>query len=229
MDNMQNNLGYKCSDCGKIIKSEKVFLKHTCKEKIRRETMASPEGILGFTYYTYWLKHQNRGECSLETYLTSSYFNTFTKFSLFIKSHHVPRPYKYIDFMIRRKILPNLWTNNDIFSIYLNWHDTNSDPYEEARKTIENIMVTCETLEIQYSEFFTKVSMNYIVDMVQKRMISPWVLLNSGKFKTEIEKLSVDERVIIGKTIGFSYWFNKMNTQEKICADMKHICKEVGI
>ena len=226
---MKTTTGFTCTDCKKSIKSEKVFLKHTCKEKIRREVMASPDGILGFTYYTYWLKIKNHGECSLETYLTSSYFNTFTNFSKFIKSHNVPRPYKYIDFMIRRKILPNLWTNSDIFSVYLNWHDANCDPYEEAKKTIENIMITCDSLEIQCQDFFTKINMNHIIDMVQKRMLSPWILLNSSTFKTEIEKLSTGERIIIGKSIGFSYWFKQLNSKQNICSDMKEICKDIGI
>lgn len=226
---MQNQNGFTCTDCKKTIKSEKVFLKHTCKEKIKRETMASPEGILGFTYYSYWLKIKNHGECSLETYLSSSYFNTFTKFAKFIKTYNVPRPYKYIDFMLRRKILPNLWTNSDIFSVYLNWHDSNSDPYEEAKKSIENIVVTCDELNIGYNEFFTKINMNHIVDMIQKRLLSPWLILNSGSFKNEIEKLSIDERIIIGKTIGFSYWFKQLNEKQDVCFYMKEICKDMGI
>lgn len=209
--------------------SDKVFLKHECKEMKRIREVRSPIGIKAYNFYKQWMEKQQRSAPPIETFLSSSYYSGFIKFANFVQNVHVSNPELYVDIMVKAKLAPSLWVFDDAYSMYLEHIDKKLDPYDQAERTIKCLGDVADALEIGIDSVFDELTYGDMLDLVNQRQLSPWILFCSKKFKEWVSKLDPTDRTNLMKAIGVVYWQMVLERNPSVVEDMKLIVNEMGL
>ena len=206
---------YQCDYCHQRFKSEKRFMKHHCKEMKREEDFRSLEGQAAHLFYKAWMKHKhNTSATSADAFKHSQYFSAFLKFVEFVKRTHLPDNNAYIELMVRQKIEPPLWTSDIAYAKYLE-HITRVLPTEKLIEiTVKTLFDVADAGEVEVAEIFTILTPNDVIQLLQQRRISPWILLNSKKFMIFFrDNTSSEERVIMESLINPDYWTTRFKSK----------------
>lgn len=202
---------FTCKFCHKVFVQERRYLVHECKQMARVKELQSPMGQSAWNYYQLWMRHQKRMAPSSGTFITSKYYRTFVNFAKFTKRVNLPRPEKFIWLMVHKKYSPTIWMNDEIYVEYIEYLDRQLDPKEQAKLSIETLFSYAEQQHVDVSCIFEVLNPNDLLQLIRVRAVSPWLLLQSDKFKLFYrDKLSPEQKVIIGSLIQPSYWEHKM-------------------
>lgn len=220
---------FQCKHCMKTFKRESTFMNHKCKEMIRLETIQTINGQQAYQFYKRWLLKCRKSTQTIEAFLNSTYFNAMLRFVDFCKSHNILDPIAYIDKMVELKISPSLWDRQEAYKFYLEKLDKQVDPYILAEKTLSIILELSNALEINACDLFDRLPLGEIVELIEKRHLSPWILLSSYSFKQWILSLDNQEALLVMNAIKPEYWKVLFDQNQKVVLDMQMLAKEVGI
>ena len=211
---MSTGYKFECRFCGMRFKQEARYMSHRCTAMKRDEQIKTPLGQTAWSYYQKWMKTQRRAVPSIETFLTSKFYTTFIKFAEFAQKVGLPDVDTFIWYMTEKKIPPVIWVNNEIYTTYIEFIDKKSNPYKEAKRTIDNLFKLADDLQCEVKELFDHLAPNDIIQMLHRRQLSPWILLHSSKFKQFlIHKTTKDERIVMETIIRPDYWAEKKAKQ----------------
>jgi hypothetical protein len=135
----------------------------------------------------------------------------------------------YVELMVKRGISPALWTRSEAYKEYLEHLDKRSDPYEQAEATLNTLSGLAEKLNTPINSLFSTLKYGEVLQLVQQRRLSPWVLFCSKTFKDWTTKLDPQERAMLMQAIGIDYWAMKLEKFPDVVNDMKLITQGVGI
>jgi hypothetical protein len=220
---------FTCKHCKKKFNNERIFMRHECTPMIRGREIQTPVGQSAYGLYKVWLEKQRRAAPSVETFLSSAYFTSFMKFSAWVRETGIPDPIKYVELMVGAKIAPALWRRNEAYQIYLEHFDKKTDPIVQATTTIETILTLAEQLECQPGEVFSKFQVGDILELIQQRRLSPWLLFCSMSFKQWYQGLHDADRSALMKHIGIDYWANRMESKPQAVKELREIAISIGI
>jgi len=199
---------YRCDYCLARFKSEKRFMKHHCKEMDKESTFKSLEGQAAHLFYKAWMKHKHHTTTTYaDSFKQSQYFNQFVKFVEFAQKVHLPDPNSFIELMVKHKIDPKFWTHPDAYGKYLEWVTRILPAKKLIEITVNTLYDITDEQEINVRDVFTIVAPNDVIQLLQQRRISPWILLNSKKFAAFFrDNTNSEERVIMESIINPEYW-----------------------
>jgi hypothetical protein len=209
--------------------SERVFMRHTCKESERSEEIQTVHGQQGYTLYKLWLERQRKKAPPVETFLTSAYFTAFLKFAKYTREIGIADPARYLEVMTDKKIAPALWTRPECYSMYLESMDKFSTPYQQATMTVETLMALAEGFNVETKDVFKELQFSDVLDLIQQRKFSPWLLLCSKSFREWYTKLEDVQRTHLMKSIGINFWTQKFEEHPTIVKDLKEIATALEI
>jgi hypothetical protein len=197
---------------------------------LRDEEIRTPLGQAAWSYYQKWMKSQRKAVHSIESFLTSKYYTTFIKFAQFAQKVGLPDTDAFIWYMTEKEIQPVIWVNDKIYESYINFVDTKSDPYQQAKKTFDFMFKIADEFECDISDIFNYLDANDVIQMLHRRQMSPWILLHSPKFKQFlINKVTDSERIIMESIIRPDYWGEKKTKNPEIVAYMKKFVRELDL
>lgn len=220
---------FQCKHCKKSFKRESTFLNHKCKEMIRLEQVQSINGQQAYQFYKRWLLKTRKSQQTIEAFMQSTYFNSLLRFVDFCKQHNILDPIAYIDKMVELKISPSLWDRQEAYTFYLEKLDKQVDPYILAEKTLGIILELANALEINAGDIFNVLPYGEIISLIEKRHLSPWILLSSSAFKNWIMTLEEQEVIPIMNAIKPDYWKTLFDQNQSVVNDMQMLAKEIGI
>ena len=221
---------YQCKFCHHRFVSETRFLKHRCKQMIRDEEFRSPEGQAAWGYYQKWMREYQRFVSNYKSFLQSKYFNSFLKFAKFVKKVRIPDIDVFVRLMKEKDIHPTIWTNDKVYSLYLEYADRKLSPMKHAEITINTLFDYAEDKEVEVVDVFDNITPNEVIHFLRQRRLSPWILLHSDKFRTlYINKTTSEEKVILESIIRPQYWKHKFETQPKTVQIMKKYVSELQL
>lgn len=218
-----------CKHCKRKFVNERAFMKHECTQMQRAKEIQTAIGQSAYGLYKIWLEKQRRGAPSIETFLTSTYYSSFIKFATWLRETGVPDSIKYVELMIQAKISPSLWRRNEAYQLYLEYFDKRTDPISQATTTLETLLALAEGLECHPGEVFSKFQVGDILELIQQRRLSPWLLFCSKSFKVWYQGLHDADRSALMKSIGIDYWANRMESKPAVVAELKAIAESVGL
>lgn len=221
--------GWTCKHCKRKFISERAFMKHECTQMLRGKEIQTVIGQSAYGLYKVWMEKQRRAAPPIETFLSSAYFTSFMKFSAWVRDTGVAEATKYVELMVAAKIAPALWRRNEAYQIYLEHFDKRTDPISQATTTIETILALADGLECQPGEVFSKFQVGDILELIQQRRLSPWLLFCSRSFKNWYQGLHDADRTALMKSIGIDYWANKMESKPKVVEELKGIAESIGL
>jgi len=218
-----------CKHCKRRFISERAFMKHECTQMVRGREIQTVIGQSAYGLYKVWMEKQRRAAPPIETFLSSAYYSSFMKFSAWARETGIPEPQKYVELMINSKIAPALWRRNEAYQIYLEHFDKRTDPITQATTTLETLLDLAEGLECSPGEVFSKFQVGDILELIQQRRLSPWLLFCSRSFKVWYQGLHDADRSALMKSIGIDYWANKMESKPQVVAELKAIAESIGL
>jgi hypothetical protein len=221
---------FECEYCGGKFKQESRFLKHECKEKKRHAEFNTQNGQLAYLIYKKWLLKNKHGVARKDSFLNSSYYRTFTNIARFVISVDIINIDMFVEFMVRRKYRPHIWTDVTAYTQFLEHLDNKERPKKIIDISINTIMKECDKRDISTSEFFNHLDSHDIIHLLETRKLSPWILFFSDKFKTFYRsKPNVDQKIIINSFLNVESWKKRFNKHPVIVKKVKVYIKELEL
>lgn len=226
---MTEVVAWTCKYCKRKFVNERSFMKHDCTQMQRSREIQTVIGQSAYGLYKIWMEKQRRGAPPIETFLTSTYYSSFIKFATWLRETGVPDSIKYVELMVVGKIAPALWRRNEAYQLYLEHLDKRTDPITQAATTLETLIALAEGLECEIGEVFSKFQVGDILELIQQRRLSPWLLFCSKSFKVWYQSLHDVDRSALMKAIGIDYWANRMESKPAVVAELKAIAESIGL
>jgi len=224
---------FQCDFCSTTFVTERGHEKHDCKYKQRYEHVTKkPTGISAYRYYLTWLKVSGKSTKYIDehTFIHSTQYNHLVNFVAMCKERGVPDRDEFIKIMIKKNISPQNWCGDSVFKLFLEEYDTKVDPIKHIDKTVDTILRLSDALECDPEEIFYLLDNDTMLTLIKTRKLSPWLLLNSNKFKEYlITKASAKEREYIQKYINPKKWKGILENNTKITQTVKVIVEEFDL
>jgi hypothetical protein len=128
-----------------------------------------------------------------------------------------------------KSIQPTLWTNDQMYSLYLEYIDRNTTPTKQANLTMKTLSKIADDLDCDISEVFNVAHPADILERIRSRKLSPWILLRSVKFRAMLERISDEERKLFEQLIRPSYWSAKFQLNPNVVKKMSAYVKEMNL
>jgi len=223
--------GYRCKYCHSPFVREDRYLAHQCKQMKRHAEIKTPLGQTAWRYYQLWLRQQKRmPPRDPSTFTTSKYYRTFINFAKFATATKLPLPEKFIWLMVQKKWPPTLWTNDTVYTTYIEFLDYKTTPTEQVKLSIETVMSCATKHEIDVSEVFAKMLPNDIIHLIRTRRLSPWFLLFCKTFKEFFNhRVSPEQKIIIETLIRPEHWAERMEQEQEAVQWIKTVIKDLDI
>lgn len=221
---------FECKYCHHTFVIESRYMKHKCKQMKRMEDIQSPDGQAAFDMYQTWMKQMKRMPPKQETFMTSKYFATFLTFAKFAKKVHLPRPETFIWLMVQKQFQPSMWTNDDVYALYMEFLDRKIPPMDQFAHSLKIMLTIADRAEIDISEVLEFIGVMELIHLIRVRQISPWLLIPCSSFKKLFRETASDEqRIILEQLIRFDYWAEKFKEHPNELAAIKNYIADIGI
>lgn len=224
---------HQCEFCSATFVNEKNLNKHECKFMKRYKTVTKTKrGVSAYNLYCYWLKSSGKSTKYVDrhTFIHSTQYNHFTRFVEFVAEKGIPDTRLYVRIMSKKDLMPQHWTRDDVLEYFLERYDCDINPKKHISKSVETILRLAEALECDTSEIFANLDNQTILILVQSRKLSPWLLLNSKKFREYLATdASAKERDYIQRHINPAKWKKIIKDHSKLIPDIKLILQEFGL
>lgn len=204
-------------------------MRHTCREGERAQEIKTHDGQVAYALYRRWMEGQGKRAPPIETFAISTYYSSFLKFAKWVKETGIPDATRYVDLMVDKKIAPALWRRDEAYAMFLEWVDNKSSPIEQAEITIETLATLGESLGIPLGEVWDHMQPGAVLELIQQRRLSPWLLFCSKTFKGWIETLHEADRHALMRGIGIGYWAVKLENAGDVVRDLKEVADQLGI
>lgn len=221
---------YECNYCNKHFYHESRFLKHKCKWMKREEEFQTPLGQAAWGFYQKWMRYNKRIVPGSTAFKRSKYYSAFVKFAKFKKDVGLPNVDKFMRFMRDKGIQPNLWTDDTVYSQYLEFLDHKDHPISQAKITIDTILSIVDVAGIKPEHVFDMLTPNELLQLIRQRRMSPWVLLHSPKFRDfMVNRTTNEEQILFQQIIRPKYWKKKFENFPNEVEKIKIYIKELGL
>jgi hypothetical protein len=196
---------------------------------LRAEEIQTIIGQAAWSYYQGWMKANKRFAHGIESFMTSKYYNSFIKFAKQVKRLNIPDVNIFIRLMRDKKIQPTLWCKDEVYTIYIEYMDHKLSPLEQAKITISTLFFYADKLNCDVSNIFSIFEPVDVMQLLQQRRLSPWLLLFSSKFKSMIRSASKDQQIVLQSIIRPVFWKKRFDRNPKYVNIMQRYVKELGI
>lgn len=226
---MIHNL-HQCEYCSATFVNERNLLKHSCKYKERfRYITKKKRGIAMYAKYLHWLKKSGKSTRYVDqhTFIHSTQYNHFDRFLQFASEKGIPDIDLYIEVMIKKDLPPQHWIRDDVLKFFLDYYDHEINPKVHISKSVDTLFRLSDAIGCETGDIFNELDNKTILILLQSRKLSPWLLLNSDKFREYLRyRASAKERDYIQQYINPLKWKKIMKKNTKLLKDIQLILKE---
>ena len=222
--------GYVCKHCHKYFVREHSYLEHKCTQMKRIEELSTPLGQSALSYYQTWFKTMKKIPPTAEVFLTSTYYRTFNNFAAFVRKVNLPNPNSFIGLMVLKNFQPTMWMLDATYAIYMDYLEYSTPPMERVQVSITTLLRYSERHDIDIEDKFDKLHPSELIAMIRERRVSPWLLLNSKKFKHFfIDTASKEQQMIIESLIRLESWSKRLANNPDINQKIKYYVQELNL
>lgn len=204
-------------------------MRHQCEQKRRAEEIGSVTGQAAYSFFELWLRLRKFKSQTREAFMASKYYRSFLKFAAMVPIAGITKPESYVRLMLDNGLTPDLWCRDACYKIYLDWVDRLADPLEQVQSSIEVLMDLSEKEGINYQDSITHLGSRRILALITQRKLSPWFLLHSTKVQQLLKSLPKDELKEYDRAINIGAWVERLEQQQELRADIRHIISEIGL
>ncbi len=207
---------YRCTFCDKDFTRKSWYERHMCEKKRRFLDKNNIVIIRAHRLFNHWqkrLKLQRRGkEKTMEEYIKSPYYKLFVRLTEFTDRVYVVSHFKYLDWLIDRRIPEVNWFDDSGMQEYQDYIRLSENPESQAKDTCAHIRSWCEDHDIAVHDFFTSITPGQALNMIRSNELCPWVLFG---YKPSMDSLMsrIEGEVLytLDDHINVHYWLNKID------------------
>ena len=227
---MKKKPEYQCTFCNKRFVRENNFIAHRCRQMIRDEEFRTPIGQAAWSFYQRWMKAHRRMVPRPEAFLQSKFYNSFMKFAKFAQKVQLPDPESFIWLMKEKDIPTSIWTNDQVYTEYLEFLDRRATPLSRAKTTVATLFKLANEHDVEVDQVFDALDPIDVINLLRERRVSPWILLNSQKFTSfYLNQCSPEQRIIIESIIRPAYWAKQFESHPEDLALMRKMVEELSL
>ena len=218
-----------CQHCGASFVRKTALDAHNCEAMDRVRAMDTFSGTVAYTLYDRYCTLQGRRPLSRSAFATSPNYTAFTKFADIVKSTQIDTD-AFIKTMNHMGMLPKFWTRDDVFSYYVEQVTYKMPVHEAIAVTERTLLSMSREHDCNVADIFDHIDASDVVGLLRQGNITPWVLLNSFKFKDLFEtKATEDDVTMLKSFIKNEYWrFRFINEPDNV-AVAKEFVRKHGI
>lgn len=220
---------FECTYCSKQYVREDAYMKHRCKEMDRADEIKTPIGQAAYLHYSTWMNMNKRRAPTIEVFTTSRFYVFFIKFAGYIKRVSIPDVESFISLMVERDLSPSLWLHDKVYVLYIEHLDRKVGPMRQATTTINTLFKIADAAQCDVSEIFNHMHPAEVIQLIRQRRLSPWILLNSQKFKHLYASSGEDHRSVFEELIRPMFWKIRFDKNPKVVSLMKQYVDELGL
>jgi hypothetical protein len=209
----KNSASYTCKHCGFVTNSEKRYVNHNCKQKIRFELRDTNIGILAFDMWKI-LGHLND---KIENFEKCRSYNSFMTFANLCIERGYFNPLEYTQWLIRNKVAQKKWDDRKIYEQFLKQYLIT----ENSRDAVARSLVFIESKKYLGS-FFKDCPVGNILTYIETGQVSPWLILLYPKNYEFLLRLKDEKLEYFKKLVNIDVWTVKVNRLKKTSTALKH-------
>lgn len=216
---------FQCSFCFSTFVDEDRYLKHKCTQMLRQEEFKTPRGQAAWSYYQKWFKFQQKKVPTASAFLKSKYYLSFHRFVDFVRRVHLTDTDLFVKMMIDKQYPPPMWTNDEVYAMYLEFIDKSVPPTKLAEITVRTLFDLSETFNCSVTDVFLYLTSGEVLQLIREHKLTPWILLRSHKFKEFLISLDENEQKLFESLVRAPYWMYKFDQNRQV-VDWMDICVE---
>lgn len=182
--------------------------------------------------FTHWQRTagiMKRGKTkTLDEFCRSPYYNLFMKLEEFVREVNVVSGYRYIDWLVEKRIPEKTWFDEKGLNNYHEYMRRTEDPCIQVENTCNHIKEWCHNKNISTKMFFISITPGQALNMVRSNQLSPWVLFG---YKPSLEGLvsRIDSDVLhnLNDHINLNYWLDKIEGDQDSVDLVSAKCKDL--
>jgi hypothetical protein len=225
----KETLQWKCTYCERSFVRESAFMNHRCQEKLKIDQLRSPIGQAAYLHYSEWMKCQRHSVPPIETFAESRLYSTFIKFAEYAQKTHLPSVADFIKLMVQEKLSPTLWARDATYAMYLQKYDSIVSPHEQVARGLEELIALSAEMGVKLSKVFEALGPSDIIRLIQKRKLTFWLLMASGKFRAYLTTLPAEDRDRITAAMNAGAAVNRIQQEPLIFREIGSLIREAGL
>lgn len=220
-----------CVHCGTKFRLAKTLISHICERK-RRHLQQSEKrvqtGMQAFNKF-YQLTQNCKKNKTYDEFCASSFYNAFVKFGSFVNNVNVLYPEQFIEHIIKSGAKLDHWCKDELYAQYL-YNILKIEPTESAiQRSLLTMMQWGDDNSLEYTNYFSKASLNRTANDIINGHVSLWVILNTSSGKKMINNFTDEHLKIIAPAFDLHYWKRRFKEKSDDVTLVKEVCKEAGI
>ena len=204
-------------------------MKHACAGKRRLDELRSAEGAAAYAYYSHWMRAQRHTVPSIETFGDSKLFSQFFSFAEHVKKVRLPNPYAFIDLMVKGGVQPALWRHDSAFHAYSQAYDAVVPPEQQFLDGLALLQAAAEDAGVPLAGVFDALTITELLNFIERRKLTHWLLLASNAFKTSYWKRPPEERALLTDALQMGAAMAAQKKNPALVQQLTIAAQEVGL
>lgn len=197
---------HQCQHCDKTFATDLGLKKHKCRIIERLRFLSTPKGYKVYDAYSKWQTLNHRPTSDPKIFAGSRYFTLFKNITAHLENVRIYCLDLFLQFVKEQNLPITLWTQSTVYSLFIEYVDTGAPPLKLTEVSVKYILKWCEKEGIDCKDFFDTIRTNELLDLIRGRILTPWFVLNSRKFKQKIQRSTSEQRRIFAMIVKLMYW-----------------------
>jgi hypothetical protein len=196
----------------------------------RAEEFNTPIGQAAWLYYQTWFRTMKKMPPRADAFLSSKFYRTFNNFAMFVRKIDMPKPDKFIWLMVEKDFPPSMWMLDASYALYMDYLEHQVSPMEQVRMSIDTLFAHADRHNVDVEEVFDVLHPSDLISLLRHRRLSPWLLLNSKKFKLFfVNKANAEQQMILETLIRFESWAERLSKNPELTENIKRCVRELNL
>lgn len=224
---------WSCEACAHDFATETGFMRHACKGRAKIDELQSPVGQAAYAFYSEWMSRSKRKAPPIETFAGSKLYSTFIKFAKHVVRVRLPNVSGFIRTMVDNgNVQPSLWCRDNVYAMYLQGYDAVVTPTQQFVSSLDEMYAFAKEFNCYISDVYNQLGVETILDLVQKRKLSPWFLISSVAFRGWMMQQSEENADRLEAAIQVGALLARVSHSEALrtlLTDFSRATKELGL
>lgn len=224
---------FKCGYCGKEYKRESSLIRHNCEKKKRALLRDTREAKVALDM---WLRFRKFARIPYkktlqpyDAFSESKEFSAFVDFAKYVIEVQPLKPDEFVDDLLKQAVPLRDWKTHKVRIAWTHKCLRTEHPDTAIERSIATITKWAQDTNEDWRQFFTKVSTQRALLMIETGRISPWFIYAASTKASLLDRFSDDEFMHLYEYINPQIWNAKKLKYKEDFARIENVFMENGL
>jgi hypothetical protein len=201
-------MSFKCEYCNKSFAREKTLVSHTCEQKRRHIQQNDPDVRIAFRAYQlfYRIGTNSKKEKTYTDFAKSQYYSAFVRFGVYCIDLRIDDIEGYTTWLLNNSIKLDKWSSDQNFNKWIRERLKRESVDRAVERTVIFMMDWANSVDLNWSDYFTHVNPNQAVFHICAGRISPWVIYASNDAQQLLDRFNQEQLQMVIDYIDPKFW-----------------------